>query len=382
MPRFTRSRAPGGVAVGSTGSQVVTASSGVALAICLAWRLAVIHTPPAARPGAASAPVVGAPHDIVGDRPRARDVLLSGGSRPEGVRTLPLAVAWGVAGPADVRRAGVVVDGDDGRRTGAVIVFVGMDTDGSGGGGEARVAGVGRWFARRHLVIGEQRRQDLEHRGVLAAQGRIEQLAHPVCLRRRLVRLRFSSTCTPGRRCSTMTSSVAITSTKNASLRSATSSQHGLYAPGSMAVPKASTAAAAVGWPASARGSSPRDRLAASGPSRSGRFVSPATTPTSLVANQVPPPTSSRPPRMAGPPTPSSRVIGIAGRARRSSRLAATISGIPGTTPLITIKRHIGGSLGAGGATGGCSLPSPRPAPLPPPPSTQCSRKRTSPTTQ
>src|SRR5215218_8358205 len=187
MPRFTRSRAPGGVAVGSTGSQVVTASSGVALAICLAWRLAVIHTPPAARPGAASAPVVGAPHDIVGDRPRARDVLLSGGSRPEGVRTLPLAVAWGVAGPADVRRAGVVVDGDDGRRTGAVIVLVGMDTDGSGGGGEARVAGVGRWFARRHLVIGEQRRQDLEHRGVLAVQGRIEQVAYPVCLRRRLV---------------------------------------------------------------------------------------------------------------------------------------------------------------------------------------------------
>src|SRR5829696_10066037 len=93
-----------------------------------------------------------------------------------------------------------------------------------------------------------------------------------------------------------MTSSVAVTSTKNASLRSAASSQDGLYAPGSMAVPKASTAAAAVGWAASARGSSPRDRLAASGPSRSGRFVSPAITPTSLVANQVPPPTSSRPP--------------------------------------------------------------------------------------
>ena len=64
-----------------------------------------------------------------------------------------------------------------------------------------------------------------------------------------------------------MTLSVAVTSTKNASVRSATSSQDGLYAPGSMAVPKASTAAAAVGWAASARGSSPRDRLAASGPS-------------------------------------------------------------------------------------------------------------------
>src|SRR5829696_10321538 len=92
---------------------------------------------------------------------------LAGGARPEGVRTLPLAVARGVAGPADVRRAGVVVDGDDGRRTGAVIVVVGVDTDGLGGGGEAWVAGVGRWFARGHLVIGEQRRQDLEQRGVL-----------------------------------------------------------------------------------------------------------------------------------------------------------------------------------------------------------------------
>ena len=36
------------------------------------------------------------------------------------------------------------------------------------------------------------------------------------------------------------------------------------------------------------------------------------------------------------------------GRARRSSRLAATISGIPGTTPLITINRHIGRSVRAG----------------------------------
>src|SRR5215213_8708695 len=45
---------------------------GVALAICLAWRLAVIHPPPVACPGAASAPVVGAPRDIVGDRPSTR----------------------------------------------------------------------------------------------------------------------------------------------------------------------------------------------------------------------------------------------------------------------------------------------------------------------
>ena len=142
--------------------------------------------------------------------------------------------------------------------------------------------------------------------------------------------------------------SVAVTSTKNASWRSATRSQDGLYALGSMAVPKASTAAAAVGWRARARGSSPRERLAVSGPSRSGRLVSPATTPASLVANHVPPPTSSRPPRIASPPpAPSRRVIGTVGRARRSSRLAATISGIPGTTPLITINRHIGRSVRA-----------------------------------
>ena len=67
-------------------------------------------------------------------------------------------------------------------------------------------------------------------------------------------RLRFSSTCTPGSRCSTMTSSVAVTSTKKASWRSATRSQDGLYAPGSMAPPKASTAAAAVAWPAESEG--------------------------------------------------------------------------------------------------------------------------------
>ena len=155
-------------------------------------------------------------------------------------------------------------------------------------------------------------------------------------------RLRFSSTCTPGSRCSTMTSSVAVTSMKKASWRSATRSQDGLYAPGSMAPPKASTAAAAVAWPARARGSSPRERLAASGPSRSGRLVSPAITPASLVASHVPPPTSSRPPRIAGPtPSVSRQVIGIAGRSRRSSRLAATTSGSPGTIPLITINRHI-----------------------------------------
>ena len=47
----------------------------------------------------------------------------------------------------------------------------------------------------------------------------------------------------------------------------------------------------------------------------------------------------------------SRRVIGIVGRARRSSRLAATISGIPGTTPWITINRHIGRSVR------GCRLP-------------------------
>src|SRR5215207_10995914 len=138
MPRSTRSRARAGVAVGSTGSQVGDRRLRRGAGDLLGVALAVIHPPPVVRPGAASAPVVGAPRDIVGDRPRARDVLLSGGSRPEGVRTLPLAVAWGVAGPADVRRAGVVLDGDDGRRTGAVIVLVGMDTDGSGGGGEAR----------------------------------------------------------------------------------------------------------------------------------------------------------------------------------------------------------------------------------------------------
>src|SRR4051794_3483612 len=115
-----------------------------------------------------------------------------------------------------------------------------------------------------------------------------------------------------------------------------------------MAVPKASAAAAAVGYRARASGSSPRERFAVSGPSRSGRLVSPATTPASLLASHVPPPTSSRPPRMVRlVPAPSRRVMGTVGRARRSSRLAATIKGSPGTTPLITINRHIGRSVRA-----------------------------------
>ena len=91
----------------------------------------------------------------------------------------------------------MVADGDDGRRTGAVIVLVGMDTDGLGGGGEARVAGVGRLFAGRQLVVGEQRRQDLKQRDVLAVQGRSSSSRTRSVFGDGSWRLRFSSTCTP-----------------------------------------------------------------------------------------------------------------------------------------------------------------------------------------
>ena len=201
----------------------------------------------------------------------------------------------------------------------------------------------GTWWSASSLV------QRPEQLGGSTGEHGIEQFADPVDLRRRLVHAAVLEHVHTRGRCSTTTRSVPVTSTKNTSWRSATRSHDGLYALGSMAVPNASTASTAVGCRASARGSSPRERFAASGPSRSGRLVSPATTPASLVASHVPPPTSSRPPRIAGPPSaPSRRVIGMVGRARRWSRLAATISGIPGTTPLTTINRHITGSVRAG----------------------------------
>ena len=167
-------------------------------------------------------------------------------------------------------------------------------------------------------------------------------------------RLRFSSTCTPGWRCSTTTSSVAVTSTKNAScavgdqqpgrvVRAGIDGRaEGLDGGGRGGVARRARGAAhrGIAWPRRAR------RAAAGWSARRPRR--PRWSPT----------TCRRRPRRArrGWPVrrlPSSRVIGIAGRARRSSRLAATISGIPGTTPLITIKRHIGGSVRAWGATGG-----------------------------
>ena len=92
-------------------------------------------------------------------------------------------------------------------------------------------------------------------------------------------------------------------------------------------------------WRASARGSSPRERLVGSLASPSGWLVSPAHTPCSLTASQVPPESSSRPPRTRGGPS-SSTVIGVVGRSRTSSRLAPTIRGSPGTSCDATTRRH------------------------------------------
>ena len=78
---------------------------------------------------------------------------------------MPSAVARRVVGPVDGRWGGVVGDGDDGRRTRAVVVLVGMDADGSCGQGKARIAGIGRWLAAWHAVVGEQGGQAIEQHG-------------------------------------------------------------------------------------------------------------------------------------------------------------------------------------------------------------------------
>src|SRR5687767_14267744 len=99
--------------------------------------------------GRRSAPVVGC-------------VLLGAGCWPEIVGFVPSVMARRVVGPADDWRGGPVGDGDDGRRTRAVVILVGMNADGSCGQGEARIAGIDRWLAGWQLMVGQQDGQPLE----------------------------------------------------------------------------------------------------------------------------------------------------------------------------------------------------------------------------
>ena len=86
---------------------------------------------------------------------------------------------------------------------------------------------------------------------------------------------------------------------------------------------------------ASAAGRAPgaaRPASASSGPWRlpGAGWSDPAQTPCSLTASQVPPESSSRPPRIRGGPCFEHRDRASTGRSRTSSRLAPTISGSPG----------------------------------------------------
>ena len=75
-------------------------------------------------------------------------------------------------------------------------------------------------------------------------------------------------------------------------------------------------------------------------PAVAGWLVSPATTPDSLTASQVPPASSSLPPRILGPAA-WSTVMATAGRSSNSSRLAATIRGDSGWSRETVTSRHI-----------------------------------------
>ena len=96
----------------------------------------------------------------------------------------------------------------------------------------------------------------------------------------------------------------------------------------------------AVPWRARARGSSPRERLDGSLASPSGWFVSPAHTPCSLTASQVPPESSSRPPRIRGGPAVEH---GDRGRGPLEDLVAVgarRCSGSPATSRDATTRRH------------------------------------------
>ena len=90
-----------------------------------------------------------------------------------------------------------------------------------------------------------------------------------------------------------------------------------------------------------ASGSSPRVRREGSRPASRGWLVSPAKTPHSLTASQVPPDCSSRPPSTRGPSS-LSTVMGTAGRSRNSSRLAPMRRGVSGKRRNATTSRHTG----------------------------------------
>src|SRR5215213_11172976 len=101
------------------------------------------------------------------DGPAGADAvgLLAVAGRPVMIGRAPAALARRLVGPADGWTRGVVGSGDDGRRTRAVVVLVGVDADGSRGHRQARVAGILRWFAGWHVMVGEERRQAVEHHG-------------------------------------------------------------------------------------------------------------------------------------------------------------------------------------------------------------------------
>ena len=266
----------------------------------------------------------------------------SAGRCPEANGFVPALVARGVVGPADGWSGEVVDDGDDGRGPCAVVVLVGVHADGSRGECEAHVAGVGGRVTARSVMVGEHGRQRRQERGGRTVENGFEQFSYSFDLRGWFVE-------------------VAVLEHVHAwfevldddVIGGGHVDEEGVVAvgdqePGRVVCARVDGATEGLdggrrrGMASESEGKLTSGALGCVGAVASGRLVSPAMTPASLVASHVPPPTSSRPPRIAGPPPSVSRqVIGIAGRSRRSSRLAATISGSPGTIPLITINRHI-----------------------------------------